>query len=383
MNKVTGLQRIAVLLVAAFSILLLVLWLTNNDTGRSSPIESVVTAVPDKSQSKTSGAHEPNADPASVSDIDVSGEPALDTVARYEELTRYVHGTRKIDQADKDVLNPGARFERRQVVTRNPLSLDAGKELLFTADRFYIVGDQVAEITLELWRDGHSFMSLLPEMRAELLTDGAPAQTVWLKVERGGTGAIALFQPDNHWPGSAGPIKVTAVGTNIGADARGATLDFHFTSSERIPAEFTAVLGDHIDNGNLVVEIALNVQAAGEYLITANIHDRDGIPFGTTQFRSELALGNQIARLTFDGLLFHDAEAQGPYYLTTLRGERVIPESLAVSERIPVIGGTYISEHYELSQFRASPAYNPRRARMLDFYRDAQERGLQLTPPAN
>ena len=77
------------------------------------------------------------------------------------------------------------------MVTRNPLSLDAGKELLFTADRFYIVGDQVAEITLELWRDGHSFMSLLPEMRAELLTDGAPAQTVWLKVERGGTGAIA------------------------------------------------------------------------------------------------------------------------------------------------------------------------------------------------
>lgn len=379
-------SSIAVIATILVVTLLVTVWLFSGDVRRpKTASEPVATGVSDELPGTSMAAQEPNA--ALVTSADASRgaktrEPPLDTVSQFMALTRYAHGTRRIDEEDTDALAPGARFERRQRITRNPVSLDAGKELLFTADRYYIVGDQVAEITLDLWLDGHSFMTALPNMKAEVFTDGAPRQTVWLEVERTSSGAIARLQPDRHWPHSAGPVKVTAIGPNIGADSRGATLDFHFTGSGRIPAEFTAVLGDYIENGSLVVEIGLDVHVAGEFLVTANIHDRDGKPIGTTNFRDELFPGKQIAKLIFDGLLFHDKQAPGPYFLTTLRGERVLSESLAVSERIPLIEGTYVSEDYDLSQFRAAPAFNPRRERMLDLYRDAQARGLRLTPPA-
>ena len=303
-----------------------------------------------------------------------------DPKSRFEELNRYTNGTRSIDMNDYDALNPGARYETKQPLSRNPMSVDAGWEMLFTADRFYIVGDETVVISLDLWLDDQPFAMALPDMKAEVVSDNGLRQQMWLEVEPTASGAIALFKPDSYWSDVSGPMKVTATLSGAGIDGQLATLDFHFTGSDRIPAKFSSVIDDYIEAGNLVFSIGVGVRVAGDFRITANIHDRNGRPFGSARFEGPMAPGSQVATVSFYGLLFHDANAEGPYYLTTLRGERINPLSLSGSDLIPNIEATYISHDYPLQQFRTTVAPSPRRTRMLEHYRKAEAKGVKLTP---
>ena len=99
-------------------------------------------------------------------------------------------------------------------------------------------------------------------------------------------------------------------------------LDFYFTGSDRIPAEFTGDIGDRADRGDLVLDVGVDVRTSGRYRVETVLFDALGEPFGWARFDGTLAAGLQWVELRYDGLLFHDTGAPPPYQPGELHGYR-------------------------------------------------------------
>ena len=97
------------------------------------------------------------------------------------------------------------------------------------------------------------------------------------------------------------------------------TLKGHFFSSPTAPAEFSAISGERLENGSLVITAQLNVRLPGRYTIEANLFNADG-PVAYARTDERFGGGPQQVELTFFGKIFHDEQAEGPYTLRGLRG---------------------------------------------------------------
>jgi hypothetical protein len=367
------------------ALLLLSLWLVD---GRAPTLpESTAVASkpsPEANLPEASGTSS-NPPPATASmqieTVDATEQGGRDTIQLFKDLNRYDRGTQAITEQNRDLVDPGARHERKQPLSRNPLSPEVDWDILLTADRFFITGDEVAEISLELWHKDLPAAVNVRSMQAEIQGADGTVLKRQLAVSTAGQGAVARLQPDSFWPDLSGPVKVRVAFVNVDIETREAVLDFYFTGSHRVPANFTAVFADYVHAGSLIFDVGIEVKLAGTYRISANIHDSFGEPFGRAQLDTDLEPGARVASLRFDGLLFHDSEAQGPFYLTTLRGERLNPMSVAGSDQIPLIQGQYISQSYEPEQFRNVVARSLRTERMLKLYKEAVARGVEFAPP--
>jgi hypothetical protein len=159
-------------------------------------------------------------------------------------------------------------------------------------------------------------------------------------------------------------------------------LDFHFTGSKRNPGRFTGLVSDRLVNGDLVFQIEVDIFDPGRFRAEGNLFDNSGRPFGWSRFEGDLERGKQEISLTFDGLLFHDAQARSPFLLTQLRGYRLAPE---YAEGRQSMSGTDLAHatqnDYPLSDFRDTVKVNPRQERLRGLYEEARRRGVKLTEP--
>lgn len=371
--------------IATAALLSVCLWLLSARAPVLTKSTPVATRLPtDASPPKTTAAplgSFPIVSSAQSEAVEQTEQSDRDTLQLFKDLNRYGDGTQAITEKNLDLVDPGARHERRRPLSRNPLSPDADWDILLTADRFFITGDDVAEISLELWRNDLPAAANTLSMQAEIRSADGTVLKRQLAVTAAGQGAETSFQPDLFWPDYTGPIRVRVAFGNFGVETREAILDFHFTGSSRVPANFTAVSADYLHSGDLVFDVGIEVKLAGTYRISANIHDRFGQPFGRSQLDTNLEPGSRVASLEFDGLLFHDREVQGPFYLTTLRGERLNPMSMAGSDHLALIEGQYISQDYDLDQFKNTVVRSLRTERMLKLYKEALARGVEFAPP--
>ena len=132
----------------------------------------------------------------------------------------------------------------------------------------------------------------------------------------------------------------------------------------------------------MTFDVGVEIHIAGRFRIEANLFDAMGRPFGWARFDAPLETGRQRVELTFDGLLFHDAQAQAPFLLTQLRGYRLSPEHASGRQTMPTIHLNHATAgDYDLADFRDTVIISPRQARMMEMYQDAQRRGVQLTRP--
>ena len=306
-----------------------------------------------------------------------------DVVAHFEALNRYQQGTQAVGSDDYDLLNPGARYERRRAVSRNPLDADAEWSVFFSADRFFITDDDASTINLRLWQGANPAPITVESAVAVMQDDLGHNLTVPLGVLYSGDEALIRLRPSDYWPELAGPLKVELSYSSFGLGTETGRLDFHYTGPERIPAEFIDVLADDAVAGNLEFDIALDVRRSGRYRVSALLHDEQGKPFGRAQTDVWLEPSQQTVKLAFDGLLFHDQNAEGAFYLTTLRGERVDPLSWSGSDQMPVIEGQYQTRRYVASEFSNQMAANPHRERMKERYKAAIARGVKFEIPNN
>lgn len=309
------------------------------------------------------------------SDSSDGGEPAF-----VQSINRYPAGNRRLTDESHDLLTPGARHERRQRLPNDPDQPDPGWEVLFTADRYFISGDEKALVTLELWHEGQPVQ---PESVTLTARTGEPERAA-LALRAGMAGALVQtpFVPDEAWPDYAGPVRVTARFSADGMMPQTGVLDFHFTGSKRTPGVFSGEVADRLADGSLAFDIGVEVYVAGRFRIEANLFDALGRPFGWAQFDGPLGKGRQRVTLVFDGLLFHDAQASAPFLLTQVRGYRMAPAHRSGKQSMPATDLAYATHgEYELADFRDTFRQSPRQQRMRERYEDARQRGVKLTEP--
>ncbi len=281
-------------------------------------------------------------------DDDAAEHPAL---RHYRDLTRYPSSTRRIDENSFDLLNPGARHEKRR-----PLPA---------------AGDD---------DDGEPVEPRGVTMIAQAPAADVAAPDTLLAVDVGEGRASALLAPEDYWPELVGDVRVTTIFSADELAEQTGFLSFYFTADSRVPARFTGDFSDALRGGDLVIDVGVDVVTAGDFQVDALLYDAGGRPFGWAQFSGALAEGTRAVPLRYFGLLFHDAQALPPYTLQGLRGRRLRPRDVPNREEMPAAAGAYITRgQYELAGFNNEENPSPHRQKMLDRYRDAIDRGVQLT----
>jgi hypothetical protein len=300
----------------------------------------------------------------------------------FKALTRYPASTRRINENSADLLKPNARHEKRGKLPNLNDNDDLNWDVLYTADRYFVRGAEPVLISLELWHDDVAVRPQNVMMVAEAKGRDGKVRAMDLQVATTDDGSSSIFIPNQPWPDLVGPIKVAARFSAEDLAEQIGYLDLYFTGSTQIPAEFTGEVHDNLQNGDLLVDVAVDVYTPGRYFIEANLYDNQSRPFGWARFDGEMGTGVQRASMRFFGLLFRDAEASGPYTVGELRGRRLRPGDMPDREDMPDFPGRYTTTRaYALSDFRAQEADSPRRQRMLDLYQDAIDRGVKFTQP--
>lgn len=93
-----------------------------------------------------------------------------------------------------------------------------------------------------------------------------------------------------------------------------------FTYAPRPIVNVTGI-SDAIKDGNLVVQLAVDVLEKGVHTFEANILSGDGkTPVGWLKETRPLEAGKHVVELRFFGKLFHDKQVDGPYLIKDVRG---------------------------------------------------------------
>jgi hypothetical protein len=304
------------------------------------------------------------------------------SIRQYEVITRYPTSTRRLNKESIDLLNPNKRHERRQPVPDAQTNEDRLWEVLYTADRYFVRGEEPIEVSLALWHEGEPVIPSAVRMVAAPPSASGAGDQVELSLERVDSELRASLVPNEHWPDYIGEIEVTTTFNAPGLGEQRGRLRFYFTGAERIPARFTGQFSDDTRNGDLAIEVGVKVETEGSYRIEGNLFDRNDQPVAWAQAEAELAPGAQDVALVFYGLAFHDARAVAPFTLRELRGYRLRRGDSPHREDIPTYEGEYeTSSRYSLADFRSEQYESPHKQRMLERYRDALERGVVLTEP--
>ena len=304
------------------------------------------------------------------------------SIRQYKAVTRYPRSTRRLTTESSDLLNPNKRHERRQAVPDAEDNADRAWEVLYTADRYFVRGEEAVSVTLALWHEGDPVIPTGVAMVVAPPGSSGSGEPVVLSAGRVGSELRAPLVPNEHWPDYIGELEVTATFSAPGLREQTGRLRFYFTGADRIPARFTGLFSDDARNGDLAIQVGVNVETEGSYRIEGNLFDRDDQPVAWAQAETALVPGAHDVTLVFYGLAFHDADAVAPFTLRQVRGYRMRRGDSPHREDIPTYDGDYeTSGRYSLANFRSQEYESPHKQRMLERYRDAIERGVVLTEP--
>jgi hypothetical protein len=318
--------------------------------------------------------------PALAVSVEPYPEHGTDGISRDDPLTAYRRAnvypptSRPLSAEHVDLLRPNTRHE-----SVRPTDADDGVTFLFTADRYYVLGDEPLVATLEAWRDGAPLAVTIAQAFAVVLKPGTVPQledAIPVTYAAEGGRMVARFVPSTI----AGLTRQTAIGMYVefeygGAKQRG-HFDFQYTPSAGIPARFTGQFSDAIETGSLVIRAKVDVIDAGSYLLDCNLYDANDNPVAWTRFKGPLASGVRDAELVFFGKVIVDAGAKGPFHIGQLRGVRFVPGMDPDTEQMPPYEGTYTTRAYETSQFSSAEWDSPDKQRMIDLLTAEAARGV-------
>jgi hypothetical protein len=330
------------------------------------------------------GVATPSAQPVALGLAHVSGyadraETGLSTddpLTAYRRANVYPPTSHPLTRDHDDLLHPNRRHE-----TERPMDDDADTKFLFTADRYFVIGDETLAAKLEVNKFGVPVPVQITAAYAVVLDPSRPnAVAEQLPIAFTGAGAAwsSVFTPT-----MLGQLqRQTTIGMYVEfetATARQhAHFDFQYTPAGGIPARFTGVFHDEVVGGSLVVHAGVNVARAGRYLIDCNIYDDNGEPVGWSRFKGELAAGDATADLSFFGKVITDANASGPFHIGELRGARFDPGNEPDLEQMPSFTGTYATDAYPTTAFSTADYDSPQKQQMIQLLSQEQARGVHL-----
>jgi hypothetical protein len=297
------------------------------------------------------------------------GEPGLatdDPVTTYLRHNIYPPTSRPLLAEHLDLLRPNQRHE-----TTRPTDADDGVTFLFTADRYFVIGDETITPVLTVIRDGAPVAFRVTQAFAAVLDPVAPADAPRYPFELG-----RAFAP-SAIPGLA---RQTALGLFVEFAYAGTTqrarIDFQYTPAAGIPARFTGTFRDAIVDGSLVIRAGIEVTRAGQYIVDCNLFDAAERPLAWTRAKVTLDRGAQELDLEFFGKVLVDQQARGRFHIGQLRGARFDAGRDPDLEQMPPFTGTFVTAAYEPSQFSAADYDSEHKRSMVQFLVEQRDRGV-------
>ena len=365
---------IAALVIAAL------VWRVHHAPEPASAEPAAVTSTP---MIVASVAHTPPAPampPRGVAPYPELGEPGLahdDPLTAYKKANVYPPTSRPLTAEHVDLLQPNARHE-----SVRPTDADDGVEYLFTADRYFVLGDETLTITLDVRHDGRPQPVAIVQAFAAVSDHRLPDPPRTPLALRGAGPLVATFAP------AALGLKAQAtiglyVEFQYGDTRQRAHIDFAYTPAAGVPARFTGAFADHVEAGSLVVHAGVAVAAAGRYVIDCNLYDASDRPVAWTRAKVALEVGTRDVALAFFGKVLADQHAQGPFHIRQLRGARFDPGHEPDLEQMPPFAGTFTTAPYPASAFSDAEYDSPEKQHMIELLTEQQERGVHQGPAGN
>jgi hypothetical protein len=328
-----------------------------------------------------------------------AGSPGLSTddpLTAYRKANVYPPTSRPLTADQVDLLHPGQRHE-----TMRPDDHGAGITYRFTADRYFVIGDETLTATLDVRRNGAPIPVAITQAYAVVVdptVDSAP---------RPAGGAVGVPTPGLAPldPGGPAPRRIplafapsgsilaaqlapagldlarqAAIGVHIefdhGAGHQAAHFDFQYTPTRGIPARFTGAFRDAIEAGSLVIHAGVAVDTPGRYVIDCNLFDAADQPVAWSRFKGDLAAGVHDADLMFFGKVIVDGHARGPFHIGQLRGARFAPGLDPDLEQMPAFAGGHTTAPYPPDAFSDAEYDSPDKQRMIELLgQDRNHRG--------
>jgi hypothetical protein len=300
----------------------------------------------------------------------VAGVTTDDPLTAYRKANVYPPTSRPLSSDQIDLLRPNQRHE-----AVSPADHGDGVRYLFTADRYFVVGDETLTATLEVWRDGAPQTVAIVQAVAAVADPMHGERKIPIAFTARGTALAHTFAPAQLALARQSAITMS-VEFDDGIARQRAQLDFQYTPTGGIPARFTGAFRDTIEDGSLVIHAGVEVARAGHYVIDANLFDADDKPVAWSRFKGDLAAGTQGAPLVFFGKVLRDVDAHGPFHLGQLRGARFVPDLDPDLEQMPAFAGSFATRPYANDDFSDAEYDSPDKQRMIDLLgRDSTHRG--------
>jgi hypothetical protein len=355
-------------------------WLTARDPLQAAGARIVPEAspAPVAAPSASPGAARPAAvaalPPPPVAPYPAGGTPGRSTddpLTAYRKANVYPPTSRPLTADQVDLLRPGQRHE-----TMRPDDHGAGITFLFTADRYFVIGDETLTATLDVRRGGAPIPVAITQAYAAVIDpDGTAPRRIPLAFAPSGSTLAAQLAPAR-----LDLARQAAIGIYLefdhGAGRQAAHLDFQYTPTRGIPARFTGAFRDAIETGSLVIHAGVVVDTPGRYVIDCNLFDAANQPVAWSRFKGELAAGVHDADLVFFGKVILDGHARGPFHIGQLRGARFAPGLDPDLEQMPPFPGSYTTAPYPPDVFSDAEYDSPDKQRMIELLgQDRNHRG--------
>jgi hypothetical protein len=288
-------------------------------------------------------------------------DPSLPVpVADYLIASRFPPGSRPLTAGMLDLIEPNRRHETPASARRADRTIaDPTLHVLWTGDRFRLVGDAAIAVWLEATRDGAPAAVTVTTARAiGLGPDHAPV---------GVEAPLALARdPSGVWTGSfaaagtalaahRGAVALEVAYEHGGAEPAVARFEIEVHDVRDPPATFTGRHREELVAGSLFLRVAVEVARAGDYVIDANLFDGRGQPTAFVRWKGALPAGATEIPLELHGRIVHELGAESPFTLTDLRGYRLrfgeVPDRELMADGAEVVTRTYDRDAFTRDEF--------------------------------
>jgi hypothetical protein len=315
------------------------------------------------------GAERP--DPPPVSEAELPPQ-----IQRFLEANVYPPTSRPLRSGATDLLRPNRRYEKP-----HPLDEDRDVTSVFTADRYYYTGDEVAHVWLEVLRGDRPAAIRVQRAIALAEGEGTSPALVDLGLRPDGARWSGALDLESTFPDHHGTILLEVSFEVDGGEVHGEAIRIFTTPLDRVPARVTGDFRDSVREGSLLVEVGVDVFEPGFFRFDANLYDRAGEPVAFSVFKGMLAPGEQWIPLEFFGKILRDESALGPYSVEQIRGYRFLEGQTPDRERLVDDPVTHRTLAYDLALFSDEEYTSEHKERMIALMREDVEAGRTLDVP--
>jgi hypothetical protein len=287
-----------------------------------------------------------------------------DPLTAYRKANIYPPTSRPLTN-QLDLLQPNKRHEALR-----PTDHDPGVRFLFTADRYFLLGDDTLTATLAVERDGKPLAVTVTQAFASVVdpvTHQEPHVPVTFAPGAAPGAPLSTVFAPNKLPLKRQAAITMFIEFDYGTGKQVAHFDFQYTPAGGVPARFTGTFSDALDHGSLVIHAGVDVISPGHYVINANLFDADDQPVAWSTFQGELVPGRQDAPLLFFGKVITDGNAHGPFHIGQLRGAHYAPGMDPDLEQMASYPGSYTTQAYPTAQFSEAEYDSPVKRKMIEL----------------